>query len=280
MICFFDIDGTLVGFGKMELLPSTQTALAEARKAGHHLFICTGRSLTQIPGWLNNPDVFDGIVASAGADIFYHGQEIFLQPIAEDIVRQSAQLFLENEIPFMLQGRKQNYVAKRFYRGLIESLAAKGPFPIEAVEKLFGGCVQTGDDPASEIAAADDGILSMLYERSPFDHETMREKLGPALKVNPSSFNKPDPYSGEITQAGITKATGIQTVMEYLGVPREETAAFGDGHNDIEMLTFAGTGVAMGDSPDAVKASADIVAEPLEADGLYLAMKQMNLVGV
>ena len=278
MICFFDIDGTLVGFGKMELLPSTQTALAAAKQAGHQLFICTGRSVMQVPGWLKT-DTFDGIVASAGANVYYHGKEIFLQPIAEDIVRRSADLFLEHRIPFVLQGKKYNYIAKSMYREIIEALAAKGSFSVAAVEKLFGDCVQTGDTPTSEVAAEGDAVLSMMYERAIFDHETMREKLGPALKVNPSSFNKPDPYSGEITQAGITKATGIQTVMDYLGLPREETAAFGDGYNDIEMLTFAGTGVAMGDAPDAVKASADIVAEPLEADGLYLAMQKMNLLG-
>ncbi len=118
----------------------------------------------------------------------------------------------------------------------------------------------------------------MLYEKAPFDHKTMSEKLGPELKVNPSSFNKPDPYSGEITQTKITKASGIRTVMNHLDLPREETAAFGDGHNDIEMLQFAGTGVAMGDSPDAVKASADLVAPPLEADGLYRAMRQIGLL--
>ena len=98
------------------------------------------------------------------------------------------------------------------------------------------------------------------------------------LNVNPSSFNKPDPYSGEITQSAITKAAGIKTVMEHLHVPREETAAFGDGHNDIEMLQFAGIGVAMGTAPDAVKAAADLVTDSLESDGLYHAMQKLHLV--
>ena len=277
MLCFFDIDGTLVGFGRNEMIPSTVTALKEAKRAGHRLFICTGRSVKQIPDWLKT-DLFDGIVASAGAHVLYHGSEIYFRAMNPETIRQSVQLFAGNTIPYMLQGYKQNYIEKRFYSMLVEALAAKGNFPLEKVEKLFGGCVLTEGRPEAEIAASGDAILSMLYEKAPFDHKTMSEKLGPELKVNPSSFNKPDPYSGEITQTKITKASGIRTVMDHLGLPREETAAFGDGHNDIEMLQFAGTSVAMGDSPNIVKASADLVAPPLEADGLYHAMRQIGLM--
>jgi len=278
MLCFFDIDGTLVGFGRNELIPSTQRALARTKENGHQLLICTGRSLRQIPAWLKENNLFDGIVASAGAHVIYHGAEIYFRAMSPDTVRRSIHLFTENEIPYTLQGEKHNYFAKAFAGRLVESLAEKAGVLPEQIEKLFGDYVLTTDPDGAEIVAANDAILGMLYEKSPFDHERMRRALGSELNVNPSSFNKPDPYSGEITQSAITKAAGIKTVMEHLHVPREETAAFGDGHNDIEMLQFAGIGVAMGNAPDAVKAAADLVTDSLESDGLYHAMQKLHLV--
>ena len=278
MFCFFDIDGTLVGFGKNELIPSTRRALAEAKENGHQLFICTGRSLMQIPAWLKESKLFDGIVASAGAHVIHHDTEIYFHSMASDTVRRSVQFFTENEIPYMLQGRKYNYIAELFSEKLVGSFSEKLGISPKQAKKMFVNCILTKNPDCTEVHTENDVILGMLYEKSPFNHEMMRKIMNPALHINPSSINKPDPCSGEITQADITKASGIRTVMDYFRVPREETAAFGDGYNDLEMLQFAGAGVAMGNSPDDVKAAADLVTDTLEADGLYHAMQKLHLV--
>jgi hypothetical protein len=54
--------------------------------------------------------------------------------------------------------------------------------------------------------------------------------------------------------------------------------AFGDGANDIDMLEYAGIGVAMGNASDIAKASADMVTERIDADGIYLALKKIGLI--
>ena len=63
----------------------------------------------------------------------------------------------------------------------------------------------------------------------------------------------------DIAAEGVTKASGLEVLREKLGHDIEATIAVGDGRNDIEMLTWAGRGVAMGQAPDEVKASADEV---------------------
>ncbi len=79
----------------------------------------------------------------------------------------------------------------------------------------------------------------------------------------------------EIVPKGVNKGAALEMVSEMLGIPRKRIIAFGDNENDIEMLQFAGTGVAMGNAPDHVKAEADFVTDSHDDDGVYNAL---NLV--
>ena len=63
----------------------------------------------------------------------------------------------------------------------------------------------------------------------------------------------------DIAPKGIDKSFGLAMICEELGIASHDVLAIGDGRNDIEMLEWAGRGVAMGDSPDEVKAVADAV---------------------
>ena len=66
----------------------------------------------------------------------------------------------------------------------------------------------------------------------------------------------------DIAPDGVNKATALAEVAAGFGVSAEDVLAFGDGRNDIEMLRWAGRGVAMGDAPDEVKTAADAVTGP------------------
>ena len=62
------------------------------------------------------------------------------------------------------------------------------------------------------------------------------------------------------------------------GIDREETMAFGDGENDMEMLRYVGIGVAMGNASDAVKAAADYVTDTVDDDGIEKALRHFGLI--
>ncbi|SER80895.1 HAD family hydrolase [Salipaludibacillus aurantiacus] len=72
----------------------------------------------------------------------------------------------------------------------------------------------------------------------------------------------------EIVARGVSKWSAIQSVLEKYGIAPEETVTIGDGPNDIQMLSHAGIGVAMGNAAPAVKASADLVTSHHEQEGL------------
>ncbi|WP_416210677.1 HAD family hydrolase [Nesterenkonia sp. HG001] len=72
----------------------------------------------------------------------------------------------------------------------------------------------------------------------------------------------------DIAAAGVTKASSLEALREKIAAPIEVTVACGDGRNDIEMLAWAGRGVAMGQAPEEVKAVADEVTGHVDEDGL------------
>ena len=71
---------------------------------------------------------------------------------------------------------------------------------------------------------------------------------------------------------------GIKRYLEMTGIKREEIIAFGDAENDLEMIRFAGIGVAMGNAEEEVKKAADFVTADIDDDGIEKALKHFNLI--
>lgn len=82
----------------------------------------------------------------------------------------------------------------------------------------------------------------------------------------------------ETTQSGIDKGNAIDYVAKnLLGITAENVLAIGDNYNDVEMLAYAGVGVAMGNAPSDVRAIADWVAPNVQADGVAVAIEKFIL---
>ena len=72
----------------------------------------------------------------------------------------------------------------------------------------------------------------------------------------------------------VLKATGILRVLHYLNIGIENSYAFGDGKNDIEMLSTVGCGIAMGNASDEIKNCAKEVTDTVHNDNIALAIKK------
>ena len=70
----------------------------------------------------------------------------------------------------------------------------------------------------------------------------------------------------------------MQHVLDYYGVSKEDTFGFGDGTNDIEMIKFAGVGVAMGNADDSLKEIADYITESVDEDGIWKALTALKVI--
>ena len=76
----------------------------------------------------------------------------------------------------------------------------------------------------------------------------------------------------DMAAPGISKASALQYVARRLGVPQAHVVTIGDGFNDVEMLSWAGVGVAMGQAPQGVKDVANATTADVYADGAALVL--------
>ena len=83
----------------------------------------------------------------------------------------------------------------------------------------------------------------------------------------------------EIAEGNIKKeTTAINALIDELGIPKENTYAFGDGLNDADMLEFCQYGIAVGNAKEALKEIADEVTDDIKDDGIYNSMKKYGLI--
>jgi hydroxymethylpyrimidine pyrophosphatase-like HAD family hydrolase len=81
-------------------------------------------------------------------------------------------------------------------------------------------------------------------------------------------ISKSLPYFLELASPEVTKASGLAFLAEHLGFTAERTVAFGDGENDVELLGWAGFGVAVANAHERVLAVADWVCPPAAEEGV------------
>lgn len=254
---FFDIDGTLWN-DRMEIPDSTPGAIRALREAGNYAFLCSGRSRANI----RTPKLvdigFDGIVAALGADISFQGKTIYEKLMSEEETAHALSVIERHHISAVLEGPRYIYAKEEEF--------ADDPFII-LLRKELGEAVKVTGRTASyeinKISATTNGA----------DIETVRAELGSAFSVivhNPGLI--------EIVPCGITKATGIQRVCEYLDIPREDTYAFGDSPNDLEMLAYVSHGIAMGNAGEVVKTAADYVTADIMDGGIRGGLMHYGLI--
>lgn len=78
----------------------------------------------------------------------------------------------------------------------------------------------------------------------------------------------------EISHGSVCKRSALEWLAEKLDISQEQIAAFGDGENDLEMLQYAGFGVAMGNAVTLLKQAADFIAPSCNEDGVACVLDQ------
>ena len=268
---FLDVDGTLVNF-EGRVPESCIRALTEAQKNGHKMMICTGRQKSQIYPELLQRIKFDGIVASAGAYVELNGKIVFASRPTKEKLDFIIDFFHKNDIPFCLQTSHAIYISERDLPRICSFMRERGS--TEAlIQSVIGDVIYT-DDPKSC-----DCVEKIAYYSSPFHIDEVREILGDYFHVVGYSLGKGGTSSyGEITFAGINKATGIEKFMEAVNAPISDSIAVGDSENDLEMLEYAAISICMGNGYEKAKAKADYITTDIDDDGIYNAFKHIGLI--
>jgi Cof subfamily protein (haloacid dehalogenase superfamily) len=253
-----DIDGTLFdndpSTGQVEevVRPAVRDAVRRAHDAGAHVVLATGRSTFGVtPVWdlLGLPP--EGSTALAVAS---NGAVTFRYPPVE--VRSTVTFDASEVVRMLLEEVPQAAVA-------VEEIGVgyriNRPFP---EGEITGRMIQ---QTVEELVAEP---VTRVIIRDP--HSSEEEFLALAEKLGLQGTNYFIGWTAwlDIAPEGVTKASALADVADELGVAQADVLAIGDGRNDLDMLAWAGRGVAMGQAPLEVQEAADDVTETVVDDGV------------
>ena len=125
-------------------------------------------------------------------------------------------------------------------------------------------------------AAVKEPVVKVLMNKEAERLVEVEKKLQQQLEGQ-LSVMRSKPFFLEFTEAGVTKGTSLNKLIQKLGIKREEVIAMGDSYNDQAMIEFAGLGVAMGNAPDDIKEIANYVTDTNMNDGVAKVVEKFVL---
>lgn len=265
---FLDIDGTIRDFDGT-IADSTISAIHQARRNGHQVFISSGRPVSMIEKRITDIG-FDGIIACSGGYVVYEGQCL-------------CHLFFPRQtfLDFTRYMKEKHGITKveTDHGGYIDKadLPMHEAFNRRMEQKL--GLKREHHEKTMLYESADEveNVEKMIVFSDDLSKEDLRRDW-PDLQIVSLSFPSVAGCALEITDQGVNKAHGIRRIMEAGGFLQQDTIAIGDSENDLDMIRYAGTGVAMGNADDQVKQHADYVTAPIGADGIRQAFLHLGLI--
>ena len=272
-IIFIDVDGTLVDY-ENHLPESAVKAIRQARKNGHKVYICTGRSKAEVypPLWEIG---LDGMIGGNGSYVESEGVVVMHQLITLEQCKHIVDWLHERKLEFYLESNNGLFASEHFEEEgepvIQEYSKRKGKENAEKItvrevfpDMIFGG----------ELYRDDVNKVSFIL-RSYQDHLDSIQEF-PDLQPGTWGGKGEIALFGDLGVKDITKA--IDQLLNYLGAKREDTIAFGDAKVDIPMLEYCHIGVAMGSGGDEIKAMADYITDDVDKDGLYNAFVHFGLI--
>ena len=273
---FLDVDGTLVN-DRGQVPESARQAVRAARANGHLVFLCTGRAPAEL--WAGIVGIgFDGLIAASGAFVEIGEHVLVHRCLTARDTAHVLDFFGSRHVDFYFQANDGIYATpgvRELLRRLIGGSVADSDIRAELERGLFGfvDAIKVDADPYATR------ITKVIYLFSPVAIDELRAEFAGSFEVIPSSVPLFGPNSGEMTLPGVNKATGIDALLEHLGIDRADTLAIGDSYNDLEMIQHVAIGVAMGDAPTAVKDVANEVTGSVDENGIQQTFLRHGLIG-
>ena len=267
-----DLDGTLLTSQK-QLSPRNLAALTRAAELGIEIVPATGRFYGGMPDFIRALPFLHYALTINGAQVCAvpNCDPIYRAEIPwQDAVSLLRYLdewgvvydcYAENAawITASMKARVHEYVRDPIYLSMIQRLR-------EPVEDLAAFLTERRLDVQKV----------QVYPGSP-------EKRRALLQALPEAFPALLPTSSiaeniEINAAAANKGQALLALAAHLGLRPEQTMAFGDGGNDVDMLRFTGIGVAMGNATEEPKAVADYITDDVDHNGIWNALKHFDII--
>ena len=257
-IVSFDFDKTLFDHETLKIPDSAARALEKLRENGCVIVLATGRDMDSYysRGYLDlvRPDAR---IDQNGSKVIADGKLLYEHYIEKDLLRRMMDYAYAHNVGFGITVGDDDYYIH--------------PERVEEAEiRRWGVCGRQFRDPEKLMEI---GVRTVAFIGSNEEAEEM-ERHFPEVTLRMFSQN----YGADVIENGYSKAEGLKRLCEYYGVDLKDTYAFGDSMNDYEILVEAGTGIAMGNAREELKAAADYVTTAIGDDGIWNACVHFGLI--
>lgn len=258
---FFDIDGTLIDHsrGIVEIPKGVQSELRRIQKEGHKIFISSGRPKAMLNDMILSAG-FDGYVLANGGYVEVDGKSLYEDRMNYKMCKHTVEMLKELGCDYMIETANHIYLDNS-HQELYHFFA-----------KYNQGDIFIRDFHEDEVLKK-----AIKIEINVLDKD--KEKVEQAIKNDFGYVIAYDQHGTdnafELYSPTLSKAVGIQKVLDYYQIDKKDSYGFGDGTNDIDMIQYCGVGVAMGNAVQSLKDVADIVCQPIEEKGLEYILKKL-----
>ena len=248
-IAFFDIDGTILGFGKSDISEKMREALNKLKQNGVKICIATGRSLITLPR-------FEGV--EFDLTVAFNGSVCILDD----------ELIINKKIP---AGEVLKIVENAGKMGRPIAVATRSRIVANGCDEALKEYLEVASLEAAPSEEFDNAIKEDVYQ---FMMGCDESEWDTVLEgTNSAKVAAWWDCAVDIIPKDSGKGNAIKKILEHFNLSEEEAIAFGDGGNDVDMLQAVGTGVAMGNAAEKVKAVADEVCGSVDEDGIFHYLK-------
>lgn len=251
---FFDIDGTLIPLDQKDIPENTKKALLALKEKGIKIVVCIGRHKNELVAFDGTDIPFDAYITMNGqmcldADMnFLLGNEI--DPGEAEIL---GHIFKAKKIPFMIKTEDNIYM--NYVDEVVQSVQGSTNGVIPDISEYHG---------------------EKIFQIGAFMNKDRQEFLNDLLDY--CDITRWNDLGIDIIPKNGGKSKGIQSFLESNNIKLEETMAFGDSLNDLDMIKYVHIGVAMGNSKQELKDVADYVTDDSDKDGIYKALKHFGVL--
>ncbi|KAA8785374.1 Cof-type HAD-IIB family hydrolase [Paenibacillus amylolyticus] len=253
---FLDVDGTLLSEKDRSLSKDTEESIRRLIQKGIHIILVTGRPHHLCEEFKHLG--IDTVISANGALVTCRGEIIHKSILSSTMVRE-----------FSHFAASQGHTLSYFTESLGMNGTCRTDHRVTDALRETLGLMEYPD----QIMTLDEEIYCMCLYANEEETNQYKERFS-SLR-----FVRFHPYVCNVLEAGeVSKSVAAQIVLTHLNIPREETMAFGDGENDIDLLTYVGVSVAMGNGGERVKQSADYVTLKASENGITHALRHYKLI--
>ncbi len=263
-----DLDGTLLTSSK-EVTERLFYALEKLTQKGIYFVPATGRVYNSLPKNVKNMPFLKYIITSNGA-VIYDAKE--KKTVAENYLTKEAvdkTLNIVKDIDLMIEifTEGKAYTDKKFYYNL-EKYGITG----HSAEYVITTRTPV-DDIFKKIEENNEKLenINLIF----FDNNVRVDVMNRLKEENFASVTTSSHNNVEVTSKMATKANAIKELCDILNIDKENVAALGDSDNDLDMIVFAGTGIAMENGDNHIKEAADIITKDCDEYGAALIIEQI-----